>query len=433
MENTTMANVPLDDRFDEMRENEGRDVERGDDMPVLVNALPSERPVGAQRLAVQRKADSEILAKISALAAAAGDAWYYRWPVKSKGKSAGDDESKKWVEGPSIKLANDLARIYGNCDVDVRVVEDAQSWVFYARFIDLETGFSMTRPFQQRKGQQSIRGDYDRARDIAFQIGASKAIRNVVCNALQTYADYGFERARASLVEKIGKNIDGSRKRLAEVLAEHNIEIKRVERSIGRVLGEMLAPDIAKVLAVLKAVDDGMATLNESFPAETVALNGSPLADPTEEPQQAVDPSRVDKTTGAMRGAPSSDHTKEAKTVATEQQPREAPQEARTEAEAQPATQQRATPENAQATAQSAENGHPQDQAGERDEPRMAPATAFLQEAIAVIENAVSESALKEWWKRTRPTRDKAGLSSLQISDLTEAKDDKLAALSTRG
>ena len=50
----------------------------------------------------------------------------------------------------------------------------------------------MTRPFQQRKGQRGMRTGDDRALDIAFQIGASKAIRNVICNSLQSFADFAY-------------------------------------------------------------------------------------------------------------------------------------------------------------------------------------------------------------------------------------------------
>ena len=54
------------------------------------------------------------------------------------------------------------------------------AWIIYARLMDLETGFAMTRPFQQRKGQKAMKTDDARALDIALQIGVSKAIRNVV-------------------------------------------------------------------------------------------------------------------------------------------------------------------------------------------------------------------------------------------------------------
>jgi hypothetical protein len=101
-------------------------------------------------------------------------------------------------------------------------------------------------------------GKSDRQRDIAFQIGASKAIRNVICNALQTYADYALEQAQQSIVERFARDLPGSRTKAAERTKERGWDIKRVERVIGKVVGEWLAPDLAKVSAMFKAVDDGM-------------------------------------------------------------------------------------------------------------------------------------------------------------------------------
>src|SRR6185312_9206319 len=223
-------------------------------------AAPADRVFGAQQVAVYRD-EARILQKLAALAAAAGTDWYYRFPVKNK-----RENSTNWVEGPSIKLANDVARIYGNCDVDVRVIDLGETWLFYARFTDFETGYSLTRPFQQRKSQGSMRTDNDRALDIAFQIGTSKAIRNVVTNALQTFADYAFEEARQSLVNKIQGNLAGWRDRTVDGLKKMPVELVRVELVVGRSVKDWLAPDIARVIAMMKAIADGMATVDETFP-----------------------------------------------------------------------------------------------------------------------------------------------------------------------
>jgi hypothetical protein len=116
---------------------------------VTMSPPPSamDRVIGAQAVAVRRD-KQKVLEEIKVLAAAAGESWYYRYPVKTRG--GGQD----WVEGASIKLANDLAREYGNCDIDTRVTDLGDSWLIYARFTDFESGFSMTRPFQQRKSQR---------------------------------------------------------------------------------------------------------------------------------------------------------------------------------------------------------------------------------------------------------------------------------------
>src|SRR5579885_3083803 len=165
--------------------------------PPAIFAAPAERIFGAQRVAVQRD-ESEILRKIKVLAAAAGEDWYYRFPVNKKNEDG--TFQKDWVEGPSIKCANNVSRLYGNCDIDVREFDVGTHWVYYARFIDLETGYSLTRPFRQRKSQKAMRTDAGRQEDIAYQIGASKAIRNVICNALEFFVTYAADEAKASII-----------------------------------------------------------------------------------------------------------------------------------------------------------------------------------------------------------------------------------------
>jgi hypothetical protein len=236
-------------------------------------------PHGAQMVAVKRNI-SIVFSDLKELGAAAGSDWFYRFPVKNRRENRTD-----WIEGPSIKLANDLARCYRNCEVDCRMQDMGDYWVFYARFFDVENGFQLTRPFQQRKSGSKIGGgDAERALDIAFQIGASKAIRNVVVNALQTYADYAFEEARNSLVDKIGKDLDNYRERTASRVAAH-IDLARVEAVVGRSKKDWLAPDVARVIAMMRAVNDGMATYDETFPplgkteAETTASTTATLDD----------------------------------------------------------------------------------------------------------------------------------------------------------
>lgn len=265
----------LDDFADVKTDSSG-----GAMVPAAAGAQPTNLVFGAQAVAVRRD-ERTVLAKVKTLAAAAGDDWYYRFPVKDNktGKTS-------WIEGPSIKLANDIARLYGNCEVDCRAQDFGNVILFHARFVDLETGFALTRPFQQRKGASKLGGsDEARREDITFQIGASKAIRNVVVNALQTFADFAFEEAKQALVDKIGRDIERWRTRTIERISAR-VDLKRVEAVIGRPADKWLAPDIARVIAMGKAVDDGMATWEETFP---------PLGPP---PQTEPDQAALDKFAG---------------------------------------------------------------------------------------------------------------------------------------
>jgi hypothetical protein len=222
-------------------------------------ASPGDRVFGAQAVAVYRD-EARILQKLAALGAAAGDDWFYRFPVKNK------NGGKDFIEGASIKLANDVARIYGNCEVDTRVIDLGPSWLIYARFTDFESGYALTRPFQQNKNASKMGGDADRRLDISFQIGVSKAIRNVVVNALQTFSDFAFEAARNSLIDKIGKDVKKWQEKTLQGLAKHGVDAQRVEFVIGRASKDWTAPDLAKIIAMMKAIGDGMATIDETFP-----------------------------------------------------------------------------------------------------------------------------------------------------------------------
>jgi hypothetical protein len=266
----------------------------------------ADRVIGAQHVAVYRD-DAKILQKLSALAAAAGTDWFYRFPVKSK------DGRTDYIEGPSIKLANDVARIFGNNVNEVREIDNGDSWTFYARFTDIETGFSMERAYRQRKSQTSIKTrDADRSLDQTYQIGQSKAIRNCIVNSLQIYADYAFEHARNSLVDKIGKDLAGYRQRVIDGLARIPVELNRVERVVGRAAKDWLAPDVAQVIAMMKSVADGMASVDETFPpieqvAQPAASTASATPPPMESGPEAAGEAQGEATPNPPRPAPTAD------------------------------------------------------------------------------------------------------------------------------
>jgi hypothetical protein len=313
-----MTDVDLDDRgslLDAFARSEPRE-QNISNLPVAKSPLP-ERIVGAQHVAIQRD-EEKILNKLRLLAAAAGQDWYYRFPVKSKGGTT------EYIEGPSIKLANDLARTFGNCEIETRVVDLGDSWLIYSRFVDLETGFSMTRPFQQRKSQRGMRVGDDRALDIAFQIGASKAIRNVVVNSLQTFADFAFEEARNALVDKIGKNLENYRMRTLEGLANKQIELLRVERVVGRAAKDWTAPDIARVIAMMRSIADGMTTVDETFPvlgAEIPVPGGAQESSAPEGggAQEQSQPATTDATVAAAHSTTAAEKREEGPPAAANQ------------------------------------------------------------------------------------------------------------------
>lgn len=221
--------------------------------------------VTAQRVAVPRNHNA-IIQKLKALCAMAGDGYVYSWPVKDR-----RNQREQIVEGPTIKLANDLARTYGNCQIDVRVQRDGEWLVIYARFTDLETGYSYTRPFQQRMNQDTGMKDAERRMDMVFQIGVSKAIRNVVVNALSTFADFMVEEAKNNLIAKVQADPDRAHGFIDKVLERFEIDVARVEAVIGRKRDKWTVRDLARVYQEMRGLVDGMTNADELYPTAEAA------------------------------------------------------------------------------------------------------------------------------------------------------------------
>lgn len=231
--------------------------------------ITDERPRGAIVVDVPRK-EALVFSRIKAVANAAGDDFFYRWPVKKFDKKTGREEVD-WVEGPSVKLTNAVARMYGNCGIKTRVIDEGKHWMIYVQFTDFETGYTMERPFQQRKAQNvGKKMDADRATDLVFQIGVSKATRNVVANALSDFVNYAFLEAKDGIAKRINDKPEVYRARLRDRLAELKVDVSRVEAHVGRTIEKWLVPDMAKIVAEIQTINDGMADIDDLWPGETL-------------------------------------------------------------------------------------------------------------------------------------------------------------------
>jgi hypothetical protein len=235
--------------------------------------------VSAQRVALPRD-NKRVLSSMRTQAQQASTDWYYQLPVKSK------DGTKKAIEGPSIQCAMAAARAYGNCQVDCAAEETANAYIFTAKFVDIETGFTVIRPFRQRKGAAAMGRDRGRNEDMDFQIGASKAMRNVICNAISDVTDYAWKEAKKSIVEAIGKNMEKYRARAIERYNELGIDLTLVERIYGKKSAEWLAPDIAKMVSEIQAISDGMALAADFYP--------DVAPEPTPEPEKKEEAAKTE-------------------------------------------------------------------------------------------------------------------------------------------
>lgn len=237
--------------------------------------------IGAIRVAVPRDL-AHVMKDINIQAQQFGQGWLYRLPFNKKQR---DGSTRiEFVEGPTIGCALDVARAYGNCSVDCSdIQETADAWLFNAVFLDIETGFRHTRSFRQRKNQNigGMGGDKGRAEDIIFQIGASKAIRNVIRNSLRGLIDSALRFGAQRLTEKVDRDRPGVIKKITDRLAELDIPVKRIQAHHQKVLADLESFELAAIIKTFQAVTEGLISADEFYPEagkETPKVSSAPTA-----------------------------------------------------------------------------------------------------------------------------------------------------------
>lgn len=230
--------------------------------PAQPMMMQTTREITAKKVAVARHIPL-ILQEIRQMCAAFGDTYVYSWEVNNRQKG-----TKETIKGPTIKMAMMLVQAFGNCSVDMDITETPTHLVFKSWFMDYEKGTSLSRLFQQRKSQNTGMKDADRQADIIFQIGQSKAARNVVVNALSSFTSYALEESEKGLLAKFQspEAIDAAWAFMDRVMDQYDIDLSRVEAVVGRRRKDFTIPNLAKAYMMLRGVSEGLTAADDQFP-----------------------------------------------------------------------------------------------------------------------------------------------------------------------
>lgn len=224
----------------------------------------------ATAVAVQKPRDlKEVLRRCIEEAEIAGDLFYYRWETQSTDQKTGKVK-KSIIEGPSVNLALTAVRNFGNSVVQQCPVQETRdSWIFTAAFIDLETGFTIERQFRMAK-DYTVYGKMDKNRkdDIKFQIGQSKAIRNVVNNAMPAgIISKMIEAAKNSArkiieerLEKAGGEIQKVIDPMLKKFDKYGVTPDMIERKLGIPMIKWDIDDLTMLAGDLTALASGNET-----------------------------------------------------------------------------------------------------------------------------------------------------------------------------
>lgn len=195
-------------------------------------------------------------------ASIAGDEFYYSW---RQGGST--------IEGLTVGASMAIARNLGNCAIPVEVEDTKDAYIFKATFIDLETGFNLQRTFRQRKAQNmgaKMKND-GRAEDVIFQIGQSKAIRNVVLASVPNWLSKKvLEKAKENVkgkIEQMGK--ERAREMLERKAKNLEIPLEKIEENFGR-SASWDTEQLVLISGAIRSVEDGHASIDDAFPSEKI-------------------------------------------------------------------------------------------------------------------------------------------------------------------
>lgn len=193
--------------------------------------------------------------------------------------------------GPSVHLARELARIWGNFQYgvhelrrdDVAGVSEIQAFAW-----DVQTNVRSTRTFQvphqrMKEGRRQALVDLTDVYLNNQNIGA-RAVRECIFTALPTwFVEEAEARCRASLEHGDGKPL---KDRIADAVAlfadTHGVKQAQLEDKLGRKRGQWDAGNVASLVVLFQSLQRGEVTVDEEFPQARLTaadLGAAPVSD----------------------------------------------------------------------------------------------------------------------------------------------------------
>jgi hypothetical protein len=229
--------------------------------------------------------EEEAIKRIEAECAADPKAMLFSWPVENRAEG-----TTSTVEGPTIKMAMCLAREWGNCAATAKLVEETMSsYLFEGVYVDLQTGFNCVRPYRMAKKNFSGKGkmQQDRAEDMVFEIGVSKATRNAVINGIPARVlQRGIRAVKAALGTKdLAGGAAVGLQRVLSAFAPLKLVQADLERKIGKPAAGWNKEDYGTLRVALDSITAGEATVDQLFPK---APKSQTSTKPAEEPKPKI-------------------------------------------------------------------------------------------------------------------------------------------------
>lgn len=175
------------------------------------------------------------------------------------------------VTGPSIRLAEELARCWGNIEFGIRELSQREGFSEMEAFAwDLETNvrssqhFTVTHARFTKKGRQDLTDD----RDI-YEKTANYAARRLRSRILAILPPELIEGAIAKCREtKAGSDKKPTKERIDKFLSEMgklNVSSEMIEKRLGHKADAMTSEDLAEYRSIYLSIRDNMSSVSDWF------------------------------------------------------------------------------------------------------------------------------------------------------------------------
>lgn len=203
------------------------------------------------------------------------------------------------VTGPSIRLAEELARCWGNIDYGLRELSrrsgesemEAYAW-------DLETNTMTSQKFTVKhiRDTRGGRVDLTDERDI-YEIGANMGARRLRARLLAILppdlVDAAVQRCRETLAGRADRPMTDRVRDLVNAFATLGIRAELIEKRVGKKLDDILPDELVDLRTIYKSIKDGVAKPSEYFGQQQQAA----------EPESAGRPSALKTIVGRNKPA----------------------------------------------------------------------------------------------------------------------------------
>ncbi len=241
---------------------------------------PPDEPGNASELAVNVNERAARIAEIQASIIVAkkfprNEDEAYRRLIRACNRPAFADEAryeyprgKEKVTGPSVKLAREAARVWGNIEYGIEILEDGDDFVVIRAWAwDKETNSRVFADdeFQKRVQRKSDGGTYwkdvrDDERELRELINRRGAIcvRNCILQLIPAdFVEDAMAQVYKTLSDKASKDPDAERKAIVLGFSQLNISVEDLERYLTHPVAQCSPAEIAGLRSIYVSIRDG--------------------------------------------------------------------------------------------------------------------------------------------------------------------------------